>query len=125
MAGSCLIRGPNDEADWRSVRGPDLSFVSKQRLPSPGYSGTFWRLAPDLAVEILSPSNRPREIREKIEDYIGAGSRLVWVVDPERQRVTVHRPGAEPEQFGSGDVLEGVDVLPGFGLSLHTLFNTP
>jgi Uma2 family endonuclease len=118
-AGFALYRDPD------TIRGPDLSFVSKQRLPAPGYSGTFWRLAPDLAVEILSPSNRPREIREKIEDYFGAGSRLVWVVDPERHQVTVHRAGREPERLGPDDLLSGDDVLPGFELSLGTLFNTP
>lgn len=117
--GFALYRDPD------TVRGPDLSFVSKRRLPPSGYTGTFWRLAPDLAVEILSPSNRPRETLEKVNEYLDAGSRLVWVVDPERRTATVFGPGAKPRHLDAAGMLDGGEVLPGFSLSLAKLFGTP
>lgn len=111
--------------DPDTLRGPDVSFVSNERMAKPRYRGPYWRIAPDLAVEILSPSDRRRPILEKVNDYLNAGSRLVWVVDPHRHIVTVYRPEAEVERLESGDVLRGDDVLPGFALPLAGLFGTP
>lgn len=117
--GFTLFRDPD------TLRGPDLSFVSRARIPASGYAGTFWQLAPDLAVEILSPSNRPGEMREKVSDYLAAGSLEVWVVDAERQLITVHRRNAEVERLEAGDTLDGGAVLPGFRLPLAELFGMP
>lgn len=117
--GFALYRDPD------TVRGPDLSFVATDRVPSTGYAGTFWRMAPDLAVEILSPSNRPRQTLEKVNEYLDTGSRLVWVVDPKRRAVTVYQPGTETVRVEVGGTLEGGDVLPGFSLPLAELFGTP
>lgn len=94
-------------------------------MSGPGYRGSYQWIAPDLAVEVLSPSDRPRAMLEKLNEYVDVGSRLVWVVDPNRKVVTVYRPGVEPERLESGDVLRGDDVLPGFELSLAKLFGTP
>lgn len=117
--GFALYRDPD------TLRGPDISFVSSGRVPASGYTGTFWPIAPDLAVEILSPLDRPKAIHEKVTEYLDVGSRLVWVVDPDREIVTVYRHGVEAERLGSGDVLGGADVLPGFALPLAKLFGTP
>lgn len=117
--GFALYRDPD------TLRAPDISFLSNERAAKPGYRGPYQRIAPDLVVEVLSPSDRRRAILDKVNDYLGAGSRVVWVVDPKRQIVTVHRPGAGPKRLESRDVLRGDDVLPGFELPLVKLFGTP
>ena len=105
-----------------TVRGPDVSFVSEARLQ--GIDERRWfRGAPDLAVEILSPSNRLGEIHAKIADYLAAGARLCWVVDSERRRVAVYRQILFPTHLSPGDLLDGGDVLPGFEVSVDSLFD--
>ncbi len=113
-AGYVLARDPD------TVRGPDLSFVARERLVDFDDS-RFFEGAPDLAVEILSPSNRPGEVRAKVAEYLAAGSRLVWVVEPERRIVTSYRELLRPRVVGEGDVLDGEDVVPGFALALDQL----
>jgi Uma2 family endonuclease len=89
---------------------------------------TFPELAPDLAVEVLPPSDRPREVRAKVAQYLRLGVRCVWVFQPEQRRVQVHARGAGPGSqittvvLGEGDVLEGGEVLPGFRYPLASLF---
>ena len=115
-AGYLLARNPD------TVRGPDLSFVIRERLA--GFDDArFFRGAPDLAVEILSPSNRPGEIRAKVADYIRGGSRLVWVVDPERKAVTVYQPSGEPRRLVSPAALSGEGVLPDLSIPLASIFD--
>jgi Uma2 family endonuclease len=107
-----------------TVRGPDVSFVSKARLA--GVDERRWfRGAPDLAVEILSPSNRPGEVHAKVADYLAAGARLCWVVDTERRRVAVYRQILFPTYLSVDDTLDGGDVLPGFSVRLSELFEDP
>lgn len=114
--------------DPPTVRGPDVSFVARDRIPPEGFSKGFWRLAPDLAVEVVSPSNSAAEIQEKVLEYLEAGTRIVWVVQPRTRTVAVHRsrtalddPGAG-QVLGEGDGLDGDDVLPGFRLEVGDLF---
>ena len=114
--GFVLARDPD------TVRGPDVAYVSGERLATGVTDGPYFEGAPDLAVEILSPSNRPREIAEKIREYLEAGARRVWVVDPERETVTVHGPDRTPRTLGLGDVLDGEEVLPGFTVPVADLF---
>lgn len=113
--GYMLARDPD------TVRGPDLSFVSRERL-SNFDDGRFFTGAPDLAVEILSPSKPPGEIHAKVGDYLAAGARLVWVVDPERKVVTTYRELLKPGRLGSTETLEGDDVLPGLSIALAAIF---
>ncbi len=114
-AGFVVERGPD------TVRGPDASFVSAERVS--GYRGeTFFEGAPDLVVEVLSPSNTRAQMAEKTREYLAAGARLVWNVDPRRKSVAVHAPGAEPRLFGTGERLDGGDVLPGFSVPVRSLF---
>ena len=108
--------------DPDTVLAPDVAYVRQERLPPPGQRAGFPDLAPDLVVEVLSPSNTPAEVARKVAIYLAAGTELVWVVDRPRQSVTVHRAGRPQRTLGLGDVLEGEDVLPGFGLPLAELF---
>jgi Uma2 family endonuclease len=101
---------------------PDVSFVSADRLPPYEAREGVMHLAPDLAVEILSPSNRAREMAEKVALYQQAGVRLIWVVQPRRRAVTVHTLGGEPRTLHETDELDGGDVLPGFRLPVADLF---
>lgn len=107
-SGFILHRGPD------TVRGPDLSFGAADRLPAAGVPASFVPLAPDLAVEIRSPDDRAAAVAEKVANYLDAGSRLVWLVDPAGRRVTVHRADGSTTQLGDTDWLDGEVVLPGF-----------
>jgi len=101
---------------------PDVAFVRADRLPPESVREGFMPLAPDLAVEVLSPSNRAAAMNEKIGLYHRGGVRLVWVVQPRRRAVTVHVPGREPWTLHEFDTLDGGDVLPGFRLSVADIF---
>jgi Uma2 family endonuclease len=103
------------------VRCPDVAFVAAARL-SGGVRGGFLELAPDLAVEVLSPSNTATEILRKLNDYLGHDVRLVWIVDPEERTVAVHAPDASPRWLTSADTLDGGAVLPGFTAPVASLF---
>lgn len=108
-------------SDPDTVRGPDLSFVSRERL-SNFDDARFFRGAPDLAVEILSPSNRRGAMHAKVADYLAAGARFVWVVDPERRSVTTYRTLLAPRRLESHEALGGEDVLPGLVIPLDSIF---
>jgi Uma2 family endonuclease len=105
-----------------TVRGPDLAWVSAGRVPASGYSGGFWRVAPDLVVEILSPHDRATAIREKVQEYLRAGSRVVWVVDPLARTATLFAPDGSSQTVVPEGILDGGEVLPGFRVSLSDLF---
>ena len=105
-----------------TVLGPDLSFVSKGRIPAEGIPVTFWPGAPDLAVEVISPGNTRREIEEKTSEYLMAGTRVVWVINPKQRTVTVHRADSAPLKLTEDDRLEGADVVPGFQYDIARLF---
>jgi Uma2 family endonuclease len=105
-----------------TVRGPDLAFISAENLPREGIPEGYWTKAPDLGIEVLSPSNTAVEIHEKVLDYLTAGTRLVWVVDPHTRTVIVYSLRHEGRLLKLGDDLEGGDVLPGFRIALANLF---
>ena len=105
-----------------TVRGPDVAFVTRDRWSAVTDRGRFFRGAPDLAVEVLSPSNRAGEIHAKVADYLAAGARLVWVVDPKRRSITVHETLLAPRRLGPRDVLDGGEVLPGFAIPVEAVF---
>ena len=104
------------------VRAPDVCFVAKARIPATGVPTTYWPFAPDLAVEVISPSDRLTDVHVKIAEYFGAGARLVWVVEPETRTVHVYRSPRDVQVFGIGDELGGDDVLPGFRCAVRRLF---
>ena len=103
------------------VRCPDGMFVSYARLPGRIPPGVL-EGPPDLAVEVLSPTNRPAKVARKVADYLAHGVALVWEVDPEARTVVVHRPGAPPHVRRGSDVLDGGDVLPGLRVLTAELF---
>jgi Uma2 family endonuclease len=111
------------ESDPDTVRAPDVAFVSRGRIPADGLPKAFWRGAPDLAVEVLSPSDSLAEAHEKIAEYLRLGTKQVWFVEPSLREVTVHRPGQAPDTLGETDTLDGGDLLPGFRYPLSRLFS--
>ncbi len=100
--------------DPDTVRCPDVAFVRADRLPSEGLGPTFLDLAPDLTVEVMSPSDTVSAVGEKIEEYLAAGVRAIWIVDPANRTVTVHEAGQAVRILREGDVLDGGEVVPGF-----------
>jgi Uma2 family endonuclease len=114
--GFVLFRSPD------TVRGPDVAFVRAERLPTGEDAQLFFEGAPDLAVEVLSPSNRPGQLEKKVRNYLSAGSRLVWVIDPRTRTAVVHAPDAIPRTLTDADEIEGGDVLPGFRAPVRAFF---
>ena len=112
--GFTLTRDPD------TVRGPDLAFVRRERLLDPEPVG-FLDLAPDLAVEVWSPGDRPGEVLAKVADYLAAGTQLVWVIHPQRREARVYRADGSEALVTNGGVLDGEDVVPGFTCRLETI----
>lgn len=105
-----------------TVRAPDVAFVAKSRIPSGGIPEKFIPFAPDLVAEVVSPGDTLIEVEEKVQDWLDAGVRLVWVVNPKRRTVTIHRPGADPRVLRESDLLSGEDVVADFSLRIAELF---
>jgi Uma2 family endonuclease len=112
-----VIRYP----DADSVRAPDVAFIRKERIPKPR-PAAFVEIVPDLVVEVVSPSDSYAEILDKVDEFLQAGTTVVWVVDPRRRKVEVYRRNAPVQRLHESDVLTCEDVLPGFKLPLETLF---
>jgi Uma2 family endonuclease len=106
----------------RTIVRPDVSFVQQDRVPPPEEEIGPLRLAPDLAVEIRSPSDSRREVALRAAFLLAVGVRMVWVADPDDLTVTVYRLGREPRVLTLADTLDGEDVLPGFSLPLAAIF---
>jgi Uma2 family endonuclease len=110
------------ERDPDTVRGPDVSYWSAERLPLDQEPEGYPDVPADLCVEVLSPSNRPGQIREKLHEYFTRGVRMVWLIDPEDRAVRVYRSPQEARLFHEGATLDGEDVLPGFSCPVADLF---
>jgi Uma2 family endonuclease len=104
------------------VRGPDVYFLSKARALHPP-STKFREGAPDLAIEVLSPDDRASKVQEKIREYLSAGAKQVWIVDPETATVTVHLPGGASQSYAGDSEVSGGDILPGFSFRPANLFH--
>jgi Uma2 family endonuclease len=111
------------ERDPDTVRGADAAFVRAKRIPEITNPRKHVPFAPDLAVEVLSPNDRPDQVGEKIQEWLAAGSRAVWSVNLNERTVTVHRPGAEPVTVTEDQDLDGGDVLPGFVCRVALFFS--
>lgn len=107
--------------DPDTLRGPDIAWM---RADSASYRAPvgFIPRAPDLAVEVLSPSNRAGEIREKIDEYFEAGTSQVWLVDPRRRTVQVFGSPGASRTLGPSDTLDGGDLLPAFSIPVSEIF---
>jgi Uma2 family endonuclease len=115
--GYILFRGPD------TVRGPDVSFLASERSAQVRRRRGFVPFAPDLAVEIRSPDNTLAELTAKAQEYLDAGARLVWLVDPPSQTVRVYEPESALRVVPLDRTLDGGKVLPGFALPLANLFS--
>ena len=107
--------------DPDTVRAPDVAFVRADRIPSGGVQG-FFQGAPDLAVEVISPTDRASDVAAKVQTWLQAGSSMVWVVEPETRTVTAHRGRKEISVLTASDTLLGGEVLPEFSLSVGLIF---
>jgi len=115
-AGFVLERNPD------TLRGPDMAFVSRARFDAVGPVGTAFPGPPDLAVEVLSPTDRPGDAHAKVADYLAAGTSLVWVVDPVRRCVTAYERLLAPRVHGIDEILQDDELLPGFKTRVGDLF---
>lgn len=112
------------ERDPDTVRIPDVSFVTRARFDKM----PEWKIpdmVPDLAIEVVSPSNTAKEVAQKVAEYLARGARLVWIADPKTRTVAVHAPNAVPYRLGAGEFLDGGDVLPGFRVEVGKIFRWP
>lgn len=110
------------ERDPDTVRAADVAFVAAGRFPEGRPPVTFPDLAPDLVVEVVSPSDTAAAVEEKVQDWLRAGVRMVWVVYPATRSVMVYRSLSEVKVLTEDAVLEGGDVLPGFTYPLREVF---
>ena len=107
-------------SDPDTVRGADVAFVRRDRLPDPA-PVAFAAFAPDLAVEILSPGDRPGETLAKIADWLSAGTALVWLIDPLRRVARIYHADGTELVISERDALDGGSVLPGFSCPLDSI----
>jgi Uma2 family endonuclease len=107
------------------VRKPDVSFIRLGRLPNEEAPEGHTRIPPDLAVEVISPKDLAYEISARVEDYLGAGVRLVWVIDPSVRTLIIYRHDGTIAGLRERDELSGEDVVPGFRCPVRELFRTP
>ena len=108
--------------DPDTVRAPDASFVAKDRLPAGDLPIGYLDLAPDLAVEVVSPGDTNREVEEKVLDWLRSGVNLVWVIYPANRSATVYRSMDDVQELSEDDSLDGEQVVPGFTCSVGDLF---
>lgn len=110
------------ESNPDTVLAPDVAFVRQERVLQTGRTEKFWPGAPDLAVEVLSPSDTVYEVEEKVAAWLAAGTSMVWVLNPKQRTLHVHRPNASLRVLSESDVLDGQDVVPGFRIKISEIF---
>lgn len=114
--GFILSRDPD------TVRAPDVGFVTRERIERIGIPIAYFPEAPDLAVEVVSPGDTVTEVEAKAEDWMNAGTRLLWIVSPRSRTVTVYQSLANISVLTENDVLEGLTVVPRFTCRVADLF---
>ena len=110
------------ESDPDTVLAPDAAFVRQERVEAVGDGDGFFPGAPDLAVEVISPSDRYTEVDEKVAEWLAAGTRMVVVVNPRNRTVRVHRPTTDSVLLTEEDTLDGGDVVPGWEMPVADIF---
>ena len=115
-AGFCVSHDPD------TVRSPDVAFVRAERIPQGGVRA-FFQGAPDLAVEVISPSDRASDVISKAQDWLQAGCTVVWVIDPETKTVTAYSSGPQTLFLSASDTLTCEELLPGFRLPIARVFD--
>lgn len=120
----CLAEtGFKIETDPDTVLAPDVAFLRRERIQQTGRPKAFYPGAPDLAVEVVSPGDTKREVAEKVEGWLAAGSGAVWVVNPKPRTNAIHRTQTEVLTLGEDDELDGQDVVPGFRCRVSEIFD--
>jgi len=114
--GFLLARDPD------TVRAPDVAFVSKERLEKLADRRGYLELAPDLAVEVVSPTDTFTAVQQKAQAWLAAGTRMVLVVDPETRRVHVYQPAGTVAVLGTDDELDAADAVPGWRVPVRRFF---
>ena len=114
--GFVLSRDPD------TVRATDVAFISTARLPQGGLPEGYIEGAPDLAIEVVSPGDRAGQVQAKVQEWLEAGSRQVWVFYPRTRSIEVHGSDGHGSTLREGDSLTGGDVLPGFSCPVRDLF---
>ena len=109
-------------SDPDTVLAPDFAFVTNERFTEISKTEGYGVGAPDLAVEVLSPSDRPGKVTQKISRWFSFGTRQLWIVDPKHSTVTVYRSTTDATTFSGSDYLESQDLFPGFRISLDKIF---
>ena len=117
-----VVSGSEIIAEPDTVRGPGVSYYSKERLPLEKRVVGYNDQPPDLCVEVLSPSNSRRELRVKIKEYFFVGVKMVWVVEPDDRSIMILRAPDEGRTFFDNALIDGGDVLPGFSCKVSDLF---
>jgi len=105
-----------------TVLAPDVSFIAKHRVEQVGSTEGYWEGPPDLAVEVLSPSERSGQVAKKVSQWLNYGSQQVWVVNPKSRTVVIHQLNKDSITLSEGDFLEGGELLPGFRIAVKRLF---
>jgi Uma2 family endonuclease len=105
-----------------TTRSPDVYYVRPEHVPEGGPPEGFWSIAPDLAVEVVSPHDTAEEVRDKVREYLAAGSSAVWVVYPRTREVIAHTPDGLARAYGPEATVESPDLLPGFSVPVKDLF---
>ena len=113
------------ERDPDTVREPDIAFTSAEKIPLNARITGYAEVAPDLVVEVTSPSDSRREVHDKARMWLSHGVRLVWVVHPETRTVDVYRADGDAATIADHDTLDGLDVLPGFTCAVSDVFGPP
>ena len=109
----------------QNERIPDVAFVAAGRIPLEGEPASMWPMAPDLAIEVISPNDIYMKVMSKMEDYFAAGVKQVWLVDPELRIISVYRSLSNVTIFTGEQELVSEDLLPGFRCRLNEIFKTP
>jgi Uma2 family endonuclease len=109
------------ELNEYNTRIPDVGYITAERAQNQD-EDSYLQGAPDLAVEVVSPSNTDLEMQQRAGEYLSAGARLVWIVNPIKQTIDVYRPGGSRTVLGIDGVLDGGDVLPGLALNVQQIF---
>jgi Uma2 family endonuclease len=105
-----------------TVRAADAAFVAQARIPAEGEPEGYWAIAPDLVIEVVSPSDSAVLLQGKVTDWLAAGCRLMWVLYPDTRTVTEYRSLADVRVLTATETLDGADVLPGFTCPIADLF---
>lgn len=114
--GFILSRNPN------TVRAPDAAFITRERIGENRPERGFWPVAPDLAVEVMSPNDTAEEIESKIREYFAAGTRLIWVIYPSSRTVHVYASAQQSRILSTHETLDGGELLPGFACEIAQIF---